>query len=603
MKFSVHTTEQMEDQIADQGIIPDKLTGEESGEEESGDEETEDSGSASEWRPGIEILFRRPIYLSDTGPRFPQELIERICEFLWDEPVQLAVSCTRICPAWYHAARRLLPAHDITCRTREALQDHAHTLTSLRNAPCRKRFWRVRISDNASKPFAHVWPMFIPGWILPELRDVELVALDWSTKTPHDSFFIYLSSYTSISSLQMYDCRFRSLPDLRRVINALPSLTWLYLHNVTLQHPLRPGSVPDHIALRARSHRLKSIDLCGSGHGGPEYPDVSSDYQGTTALDYQALLRMVVANSSTVTRLAVDLRFFTSTSALQQCLAHFRRLTSFEAQYRFASGPMIALEETVPARTENTYIHAWESFTLMNVPDQSALQLLQLLNTPDTCSKLEELNIYLTGRPSATLVSCTSRVLHALGHRLRILDWGCSVDPDVEATPSLAGNTTLQTLHIDLRDIAPSPQKIHSALTAVLSDIVSVDLQHVCIRFTLACLEVLPQDHGRTPTVLDPAESISAFHAILSREIFNGLPLHTHYSPVEVVFDSGDIQGNLAVVATIKAYMITLFTPWLDRGIVSLDFYSADSSEIITCVPMRTHRAIAEARMSKKTHP
>ncbi|KAH9831797.1 uncharacterized protein C8Q71DRAFT_861473 [Rhodofomes roseus] len=368
MKFSVHTTERMEDQIADQGIIPDKLTGEESGEEESGEEEsgeqTEDSGSASEWRPDIEILFRQPIYSSDTGPRFPQELIERICEFLWDEPVQLAVSCTRICPAWYHAARRLLPEHDITWQTREALQDHAHTLTSLRNAPYRKRFQQLLIYDNASKPFAHVWPMFIPGWILPKVRVVTLGDLDWSTRTPHDSFFVYLSSYTRILTLSL-----------------------------------------------------------------------------------------------------------------------------------------------------RTYL---------------------------------------------------------------------------EVIPSLAGNTTLKTLWIHLRDIAPLPQEIHSALTAVLSDIVSVDLQHVSIWFTLAHLEpeVLPQNHGRTPVAPDPAEAISAFHTILSREIFNGLPRHfSNFKCVEVDFYVGNIQDNPAVVATIKAYIINLFTPWLDRGIVKLVFISADSSEHITCVP------------------
>ncbi|KAH9830672.1 uncharacterized protein C8Q71DRAFT_911231 [Rhodofomes roseus] len=594
MDDPVDKIERIEEEIADAESIPDKLTGEDSGKEEK------DSGPASERRWTIEILFRQPIYSSDTGPRLPQELIERICEFLWDEPVQLAVSCTRICPAWYHAARRLLPEHaTITCRTREALQDYAHTLTSHRNAPYRNRFETLSIYNNASKPFAHVWPIFIPGWILPVLRSVTLKDLDWSTKTPHDSFFVYLSSYTSISSLQMYDCRFRSLPDLRRVINALPSLTWLYFRNVTLQHPLRPGSVPDYIALRIRSHKLESIDLWYSS-GVPGHPDMSSDYQRSTALNCQALLHMVAANSSTVTRLTLDLRFFTSASALWQWLAHFGRLTSFTAQYQFASGPTIIFDDPIPARTGNAYKHSWSKFLLSNVPDPCALQLLQLLVTPESCSELEELEFYLTGRPSATLVSGTSRVLHTSGHRLRSLGWRCSADPDLEVTPSLAGNTSLQRLIID-----SSPQKIHSALTAVLSDIVSVDLQHVLIHFTLAHLEpeVLPQNHGRTPVAPDPAEAISAFHTILSREIFNGLPLRTVDKGVWVVFDVRNIQDNPVVVATIKAYTINLLTPWLDRGIVSLDFYPADSSEIITCVPMRTHRAIAEARMSKKTHP
>ncbi|TFY54461.1 hypothetical protein EVJ58_g8853 [Rhodofomes roseus] len=584
----MNKTEHVEDQITLRpDSIPDKLTVEEHGKEET------DSGEELRQRQVL-IPFRQPIYSSDTGPQFPQELIERICEFLWDEPVQLAVRCTRICPAWYHAARRVLSGDMITCRTQKALQDYAHTLTSRRNAPYRKRFGKLCIYDNARKPFAHVWPMFIPGWILPELNSVTLGDLDWSTKTPHDVFFAYMSSYTSISRLDLRDCRFRSLPDLRRVINALPNLTSLRLHNVTLQHPLRPGSVPDYSALRARSHKLESIELFGST---PGHPDVSSDYQGPLALDYQTLLHMVVANSSAVTHLALDLRFFASLSALRQFLAHFCYLTSFAAWNHFASSPMITFEETIHARTENTSIHSWSSFVLRGVPDQSALQLLQLLITPESCSKLENFRIYIIGRPSAALLSCTSHVVHAAGHRLNCLTWDCTVDPDLKITPSLGGNTSLQTLEVFLRDLAPSPQKIHSALTAMLSDIVSMDLQHMRVHFGLAHLEVLSQNHERTPAVLDPAsESISAFHTILSRKTFGGLPLDTRAAKwpylvllrskcVEFTFDVRRVQDNPTAVATIKAYIITLFTPWLDRGIVVLAFDSANGYECITCVP------------------
>ncbi|KAH9830643.1 uncharacterized protein C8Q71DRAFT_862394 [Rhodofomes roseus] len=579
MDDPMNKTDRVENHTSDPESIPEKLTDEEPQKEEK------DSRVESERvRVRIRIRFRQPIYASDTGPQFPQELIERICEYLWDEPLIL-LDCMRVCRAWYHAARRLLSRPWMTWRNREALQDDAHTLISHRNAPYRKHFKDLSIYDDASNPFAHVWPMFIPGSMLPKVRSVELVGLDWSTKTPHDSFFVYLSSYTSVWSLDLRDCRFRSLTDLRRVINALPNLTSLGLHNVTLQHPLRPGSVPDYIALRARSHKLESIDLYSPA---PEHPDVPSDYLvGTTALNCRALTHMAAANSSTVTDLTLDLRFFTSLSALRQCLAHFCCLTSFQARYQFTSKPsMVTFEETIPAHTEITPIHSWSRFTLTDVPDQSALQLLQLLLTnPESCSKLQDFQVYLAGRPSAALLSCTSRALHASGHRLRNLTWQCSVDPDLQYTPSIAGNTSLQGLRIVLRDVAPSPQKIHSALTAVLSDIVSVDLQHMYILFTL--LEVLPQNHGRAPAVLDPAESISAFHTILLRKIFRALPLFTsNDTGVQIAFYVQKLRDNPTVVAAIKAYVVTLFTPWLDRGIVQLSFFSGfDASDTITCVP------------------
>ncbi|TFY56408.1 hypothetical protein EVJ58_g7665 [Rhodofomes roseus] len=208
MNDQVHKTEHVEDQIAHPEGISDKLTAEDPGKEKGSSSDPE--------RREIEIPFRQPTYSSDTGPRFPQELIERICECLWDEPVQLAISCMRICPAWYHAARRVLPEDSITWRSREALQDYAHTLISHRNAPYRKRFKTLWILDDTSKPFAHVWPMFVPGWMLPELSFVAFCNHDWSAKTPHDSFFVHLSSYTSVLSLQLHDCKFRSLTDLRR---------------------------------------------------------------------------------------------------------------------------------------------------------------------------------------------------------------------------------------------------------------------------------------------------------------------------------------------------------------------------------------------------
>ncbi|KAH9830650.1 uncharacterized protein C8Q71DRAFT_362161 [Rhodofomes roseus] len=160
--------------------------------------------------------------------------------------------------------------------------------------------------------------------------------------------------------------------------------------------------------------------------------------------------------------------------------------------------------------------------------------------------------------------------------------------------PSLTRNPSLRYLEIMLLDVTPSPQKIHTTLTAVLSNIVSVDLQGVEIQLALAHLEVFPrpQNHERRPAlVLNPAESIAVFHTILSRVVFNGLPRNpwtNQRQGIEVSLDVRNIQNNPTAVATIKAYLITLFTPWLDRGIVQLSFhsyYDRDTFETIKSVP------------------
>ncbi|KAH9831829.1 uncharacterized protein C8Q71DRAFT_861502 [Rhodofomes roseus] len=575
MNNPVNKTEHVDDHIADPEDIPGKPTGEESGKEEKG------LGAESE-QDWITIPFRQPIYSSEKGPRFPQELLERICGFLWDEPLVL-VSCTRVCCTLYHAARRVLSGPGIIWRTREALQDYAHLLISHRNTSYCKHFKYLWIYDDASKPFAHVWPMFIPGWMLSEVSHVHLNELDWSNKTPHDIFFAHLSSYTSVSSLDLCNCRFRSLTDLRRVINALPNLTSLDLVNVTLQHQApRPQLITDYVAFRARSHKLEYIGLVGPT---PRYLDLSSQCRGVMVFECPILLRMVAANSSTVTSLALGLRIFASLSTLRQYLAPFCSLSSFRALYQFTSSPIFTCEEAIPVPMEDTYTRSWSSFTLMDVPDRSALQLLQLLATPLSCSKLVNFSISFVGRPSTALLSSTSRVLQLSGPTLRKLSWHISVVLDLEVTPSLAGSTSLRTLAVVLRDIAPSPQKIQSALSAVLSDVASTDLQRVELSLTLAQLKVLSQSwHGPPPAVLGTAESIPAFHTILTRDIFNGLPRpRADDTGVLVDVDVKNIQDNPTAVATIKAHMVTMFSPWLARGILQLSLRSHfDYLEIIT---------------------
>ncbi|KAH9907092.1 uncharacterized protein B0H18DRAFT_1131795 [Fomitopsis serialis] len=56
----------------------------------------------------LEIYYKPPTYSRDNYPRFAHELVERIVDFLWDDPRAFA-GCCLVCHAWYCATRPLFP--------------------------------------------------------------------------------------------------------------------------------------------------------------------------------------------------------------------------------------------------------------------------------------------------------------------------------------------------------------------------------------------------------------------------------------------------------------------------------------------------------------
>ncbi|KAH9919911.1 uncharacterized protein B0H18DRAFT_619722 [Fomitopsis serialis] len=112
--------------------------------------------------PWVPIDYRAPTYSSDTYPRFPQELIDYICELLRLDPFTLT-RCRLVCHAWYHAALRVSWYSSLRLQTREALDDCAYMLMLKNNRSYGKNFRSLLIRDDPRKPLAHIWPMRIPG--------------------------------------------------------------------------------------------------------------------------------------------------------------------------------------------------------------------------------------------------------------------------------------------------------------------------------------------------------------------------------------------------------------------------------------------------------
>jgi len=182
------------------------------------------------------------------------------------------------------------------------------------------------------------------------------------------------------------------------------------------------------------------------------------------------------------------------------------------------------------------------------------------------------LDIDLADRPCAEVIAEVTNTLQFSGAVLEKFKWKY-LDPEAfNGVPrlSLAANTSLKALTISL-NLPPSPQTIHKTLGALLSDITSPHLQHIRLTFWLFDQqpEIL-QDAYEVPTSsADTTETISTFHTILSRGIYDQLPGNS----VQVTFH---LWGRLQFEdrSSIKSRIHVLFAPWLSRGVLELEFHT-----------------------------
>ncbi|KZT64369.1 hypothetical protein DAEQUDRAFT_38884 [Daedalea quercina L-15889] len=190
--------------------------------------------------------------------RVPQELIDHIVDFLWDNAVTLT-RCCFVCHPWRLAARYHLRRYEhLTVRSRTDLTEYGRVLQLNRNTPLftnkrRLRDYKIEIIDDHRRPFAHLFPIFMRGSDVTGASKLSINQVDWTSIQPHDQFFRCLSSYTNITSLHLCHCRFHSASHLYRTVDALPSLTYLKLSDITILRPLVIGLLP-HSAMELDCH-------------------------------------------------------------------------------------------------------------------------------------------------------------------------------------------------------------------------------------------------------------------------------------------------------------------------------------------------------------
>ncbi|KAH9829954.1 uncharacterized protein C8Q71DRAFT_727728 [Rhodofomes roseus] len=430
---------------------------------------------------------------------------------------------------------------------------------SRRNVPYRKAFKHMDIHDSASKPFAQTWPMLIPGCMLPQMLHLQLYDLDWTTTIkPHDTFFIHLSSYTSIKYLTLHHCRFHGATDLRRMISALPNLQFLSLLEVTLQHSLMPDLArPRYLTTHHRT--LESIQIIAATHStfsdicGPEHMDIV----------FRNMLHLIAWYSS-ITSLVIDLQFFPSLLHLEEYLLHYPCLSSLgvSGDYGSSLDSESAPEDVVPTHAEKS-----PNCASSRLIWQGGGKLQKSQHVRAACS-----------------VCAGVGLKSSIGNAAKVI-----LTPAIQSfglAPSLANNTSLRRLSMLFDEVIPSSQGIQRILSSMLSDITSIHLQHLICFILIANRDMLPQSDETPLAVTDSIDSISTFHAILSSTTFDGLPVCTSNTGVHIHFHMEEIWDKPAMMSALKTHMIALFAPWLDRRIVELQFVSGGTSwQLVRTVP------------------
>ncbi|KZT65225.1 hypothetical protein DAEQUDRAFT_731614, partial [Daedalea quercina L-15889] len=141
----------------------------------------------------------------------------------YDPPTLWA--CALVCHSWtprssHHLKRRT----SLTIRSKGQMNLVGSILASRRSRGLYAKVQLLRVIEDPEKPFAHTLSFCLPGAFLPELTTVILEGADWTQLRPHVDFFMWLSSFASVTSLCIHRSVLRLTDHVRRIIQGLPNL-------------------------------------------------------------------------------------------------------------------------------------------------------------------------------------------------------------------------------------------------------------------------------------------------------------------------------------------------------------------------------------------
>lgn len=152
--------------------------------------------------------------------------------------------------------------------------------------------------------------------------------------------------------------------------------------------------------------------------------------------------------------------------------------------------------------------------------------------------------------------------------------------------PQLTMNTSLEEIELTCNAVTPRPRTIRRILSTILSDITSTALKRLDTDIYLTDAEPLQGTDEEPFNAVDTPDATSAFHSILSRSVFDGLPAFQHGLDRGVSVWIKAVREDAASMRAIKSHLVALFAPWLDRGVLELKLIpDPDGERLVTCTP------------------
>ncbi|KZT70689.1 hypothetical protein DAEQUDRAFT_183602 [Daedalea quercina L-15889] len=155
------------------------------------------------------------------------------------EPATSLSRCALTCKAWNRASlyhlRRFLSIRGIL-----QLQRVAQALSSTSSRVDYARVETLYVWEHRGDPLFHVLPFCIYAPLLPNLTKVIIQDIDWPTcrVQPHRQFFLMLSWFKNVTSVEFNSCRFRHFTELLCIMRSFPrfKLANTLLRNHTCCH-------------------------------------------------------------------------------------------------------------------------------------------------------------------------------------------------------------------------------------------------------------------------------------------------------------------------------------------------------------------------------
>lgn len=436
--------------------------------------------------------------------------------------------------------------------------------------------------EDSHSPYIHRFSISMPGCYMPEVRTLALAQLDWTVIRPHVCFFDCLTLYSAVTEMQLHSCRFKNASQLRRLINALPRLATLELSAIdgsTLcDGPTTTVSRPTFKV----NQNLRHIHLSNP-----------PKRVGTRALTDHRVAKGNVfafcAQYASVSLLSLDVGFFESFAILLQLLHHLPLLSHLLVHASSTTGSVgwQGLE----------FVHAGvgalhlSDLCLEMISTKIALDLMALVATPETCSKLRFLTVRhgdSTG-PVGQLRQSVRDTLRQAGAALRgfMLEWTVSGrgsfallpihrNTDVSSDSYIwdlhfTPNSSLEDVDVILR-LPPSAHTIERTLISMVSSIASPCLSTFRVQVYLDIMDAGPlngddvSQDGESGAV----DNVDDFHAILDALHFRDLP----HDSVHIGIDArGSMhQAAIELIDLVKSRLDKLFAPWFARDVLRVSY-------------------------------